>query len=361
MNQCIYYKYGTENLEFSNQEHIIPAGLGGITKLPRGYVSNEANNFFSSFELRALRNSMLSINRNNHGPGRRGSLNVQNVRNPVIHIFNAVTPEKELDTTLVPLRLGFLFAGVVQILPQVYIRFDELWNMRRPLYVADNFSNNPEETMSKFLTSLVPFLKNKQCKFIFVEPPTSTSIKFVSIGYYEKKYYVCSSIKPFRINNFCNLLLLRPLPELNPFLLSSATEYHYSYDIGDLKDVSFPLVYIKTAFNALTLFMGHSFVLESIFDPLRNNICNTENLDSYWIRSTMPSWLVNWVKSAVPTKAHFVVIHGQFTIIDAYVSFYREPLNSIIRLTSEYTGETFKMGLICDWKTRKEQKFYMID
>jgi hypothetical protein len=99
--------------------------LGGITKLPHGYVSDEANNYFSSRELRALRNSLLSINRNNNGPGRRGSLNVKNVRNPVIQVFDAVQPENELDTLLVPFRLGFLFSGSVQILPQMYIQFDD--------------------------------------------------------------------------------------------------------------------------------------------------------------------------------------------------------------------------------------------
>jgi hypothetical protein len=99
---------------------IIPAGLGGITKLPHGYVSDAANNYFSSCELRALRNSFLAINRNNNGPGRRGSLNVQHARSPVIQVFDAVVPENELDTMLVPFRLGFLFSGVVQILPQIY-------------------------------------------------------------------------------------------------------------------------------------------------------------------------------------------------------------------------------------------------
>jgi len=207
----------------------------------------------------------------------------------------------------------------------------------------------------------VSFFKNKHRKFILVNPPTATSIKFVSIGYFEDKFYVCSSIKPFRINNFCDLLLLRPLPKLKPFLLSSATTYHYSYDIGDFKDVSFPLVYIKTAFNALALFKGNSFALESIFDPLRNSICQTENLDSYWIRSTMPPWLINWVNSTVPPKSHFVVIHGQENTIEAYVSFYREPLNSKIRLTSNYTGSAFKIGLVCNWISRKEQRFNVID
>ncbi|MEX1031438.1 MAG: hypothetical protein WDZ91_15555, partial [Paenibacillaceae bacterium] len=291
-----------ENLKYSNQEHVIPAGLGGITKLPHGYVSDEANKFFSPYELRALRNSFLSVNRDNNGPGRRGSLNVQSIREPMIRIFEAVSPEKELDTLLIPFRLGFLFSGIVQILPQIYIRFDEMWNMKRPLYVADNFSKNPEESLSQFRTLLAPFFKNNHRKWIFIDTPISTSIKFVSIGYYDEKYFVCSSIQPFRMNNFADLILLRPLPELHPFLLSSAATYNYSHNLGDLKDPAFPLVYIKTAFNALAFFMGQSFVLQSIFDPVRNSIWNVADLDQFWIKSSMPEWLVNWVTQRLPTK-----------------------------------------------------------
>lgn len=361
MNRCIYFTNNAENLKYSKQEHIIPAGLGGITKLPHGYVSNEANEFFSPYELRAFRNSFLSINRNNNGPGRRGSLNVQNVRNPVIQIFDAVVPEKELDTKLVPFRLGFLFSGIVRILPQIYIRFDEMWNMKRPLYVADNYSQNPEEFLSQFRAMLGGFLKDKNRKFIFIEAPHSVSTRFVSIGYYNKKYFICSSIQPFRLDNFASLLLLRPLPELSPYLLSSASDYHYSYTLGDINDPAFPMVYIKTAFNTLTYLMGHSFALQSIFDRLRLSIRNTENLDQYWTNSVMPQWLINWVNINVPAKAHFVVIHGSETTIKAYVSFYREPLNSYIHLASNYTGESFKLGYVCDWQTHEEQKFLTID
>jgi hypothetical protein len=75
----------------------------------------------------------------------------------------------------------------------------------------------------------------------------------------------------------------------------------------------------------------------------------------------MPVWLVDWVNRTVPPKAHFIVIHGKNATIDAYVSFYREPLISKIRLTSSNSGESFKVGLFCDWKARKEQKFFAIN
>lgn len=71
--------------------------------MPRGYVSDETNNYFSSCELRALRNSFLAVNRNNNGPGRRGILSIKNACNPVIQLFNAdesENPEDEKDNRL---------------------------------------------------------------------------------------------------------------------------------------------------------------------------------------------------------------------------------------------------------------------
>jgi len=361
MNRCIYFKDSKAKLTYTKREHVVPAGLGGIMRLPCGYVSDEANEAFSQYELIAMRHSLLSINRDNNGPGRRGSLDVQRVRDPVINIFYAINPENELDTLLVPFRLGFLFSGKVQILPQIYIRFDEKWNMKHPLYVADNYSRHPESTLNDFRTMLPQFLQNKHRKYIFIESPISTAIKFVSIGYHNKKCFIGSSIQPFRLDAFANLLLLRPLPELNPYLYSSVSNYNYRRTLINIEDPAFPMLYVKTAFNSLAFLKGHSFILQSIFDPIRSSILNATNLDKFWLHREMPKWLIEWVMLNVPRKAHFIVIHANGSTIEAYVSFYREPLTSTIQITSKYSGVAFKLGIVCDWQLHKEQQFFSIE
>lgn len=40
-NLCIYTKENDTEAHFRNQEHIIPACIGGMQKLPKGYVSDE--------------------------------------------------------------------------------------------------------------------------------------------------------------------------------------------------------------------------------------------------------------------------------------------------------------------------------
>ena len=48
MNKCIYFK--EDNLKYDSREHIFPAGIGGVKRLLRGFVSDKANNYFSNIE-----------------------------------------------------------------------------------------------------------------------------------------------------------------------------------------------------------------------------------------------------------------------------------------------------------------------
>ena len=43
---CIYYG-DMPGLTYNKREHIFPAGLGGKAMLPKGYVSDQANELFS--------------------------------------------------------------------------------------------------------------------------------------------------------------------------------------------------------------------------------------------------------------------------------------------------------------------------
>lgn len=72
MRCCIYLK-GTEPvLSFNSQEHIFPAGIGGIQMLPKGYVSDQFNNSFSKIELDFMRNSLIALPRQFYGQEKEG-------------------------------------------------------------------------------------------------------------------------------------------------------------------------------------------------------------------------------------------------------------------------------------------------
>jgi len=87
MNRCIYLKGTEPQLTFTSEEHIIPAGIGGITKLDRGMVSDQCNNKFSAMELNFMRHSVIAIPRQLEGPGKRGSLSNKKATESFIHIM----------------------------------------------------------------------------------------------------------------------------------------------------------------------------------------------------------------------------------------------------------------------------------
>ena len=70
MEKCIYSLKMSSQATFNGQEHIIPACIGGILKLPKGYVSDETNTMFSSLEKSFSRDSIISISRTFLGPGK---------------------------------------------------------------------------------------------------------------------------------------------------------------------------------------------------------------------------------------------------------------------------------------------------
>lgn len=69
---CIYFG-DAPNLTYNKSEHIFPAGLGGTVTLPQGWVSDQANELFSSMEGELMHDSLLALDRYFFGPGDDGA------------------------------------------------------------------------------------------------------------------------------------------------------------------------------------------------------------------------------------------------------------------------------------------------
>ncbi len=63
METCIYLFDKKCELSYKKKEHVISAGIGGKRTLPKGYVSDQANEMFSKYELMCLRYSPMQIAR----------------------------------------------------------------------------------------------------------------------------------------------------------------------------------------------------------------------------------------------------------------------------------------------------------
>lgn len=105
---CIYY-VDRKDLTYDSQEHIFPAAIGGIAVLPKGYVSDQANNDFSAMELITFTQSAVSLSRTFEGPGKRGSKNPKGKHN--ICLMTGLKSSEKV--------LGLIFMGTPHLIPQV--------------------------------------------------------------------------------------------------------------------------------------------------------------------------------------------------------------------------------------------------
>lgn len=355
MGHCIYYKKSDGDLRFAKEEHVIPAGLGGRQTLERGIVSDEANEKFSKIEVKVLRNSILALNRINFGPGKRGSFNVNRVKNPIMQVL------KDEKSTFEEFMLGFIFIGKNITIPQIIIHFDG--NIVKTSYVSttlieqdiDNFYLDFDKKLIQFLQNKKRNYKPVQMPFIYM--PYRVNKHFVSIGHYQGKWYIATSHKNLNLD-FIALTILPILTERasnklhKPKLLDLDLKYKNQINIDT---IPFFGLYLKTAFNALTLFKGKDFVHNEIFDEIRKSIIEVNDLNKFVLptdRALYKSEIEEYVED-FPDKAHYVIIFSKGNTIIAYVSFYSEFPGSFI-LTDKYKGEDFIDGLICDWSTKKE-------
>lgn len=354
---CIYLCNSKTDLLYKKQEHVIPASLGGKAKLPRGMVSDQANELFSKYEMVAVRNTFLSINRNNNGPGKRGSLSVKKVKSPQIGLFevNDNQQDNNIDTKYAPVRLGFLFCGKVYMIPQILFLINNDWSIKLPRIVMDTIFDNPLQSTYDFYLKLHDFISNHNKKYIIVNSEIKKQFKYIIIGMYYNIWFISTSLSKENTEKFLSLLERERLPEDIPVLPSTEATYRYNNILPDALDDSFPLIYIKTAFNVLAFFTNCDFVLQSQFDNIRNAILNCKSLTDFFVQKPMPKWLIDWVENEVKPKEHFVVINAENNSIEAYVSFYREPLAHSICLSRNYKGEDFRKFFICDWSNGTER------
>lgn len=347
MNICIYTKKAKPNLSFLKREHVIPAGLGGINTLPLGSVSDEINEAFSKIERTALQHSFVSINRGNFGPGKRGSLNVKKVKNPIIMVI------KEGEGSDESFRLGYLFAGEIYLIPQIYLDFNDEENFIRTSYFATILNcDNEKDVIYKFKGMFIDFLKNQKREFLLLEMPFATRKHFISVGYYNGKWFAATSHK-FINMDYMALDLLSTLVKEEEKSLKLQPQAFFNYQRNLQLDSSFPFIYVKTAFNSLAYLMGIEFVMDGIFDTARNAIKEQNELDTFFMNDSDLYELIKDLIDDIPDKSHFIILKTIESMVVAFVSFYKEP-PGIIKLADKYTGEGFTKAIICDWKNRTE-------
>lgn len=356
LDKCIYLYKQDSNLTYDSAEHIIPAGLGGIKKLPKGYVSDQANNFFSKIELKALRYSFLTGNRLRHGPGKRGNQKVQKEKTPSIILFN----QEKING----FKLGYIFMGSAYIIPQISCTFNCLSGKLKIDFIGDDFDNNDfSEYFVTFKTKLVEFLLNKKRTFTFIGNDEKSNSSFY-IGLHKNKWYISSNTSSFKLDNYINIIMnyfimnsTNSLEKINNNIIhnTSKSEFKYTYPI-DITDMGFFFLFLKIAFNFLAYLLGQEMVLSSSFDEIRHDISNCENINNYFVpNSECKALFDNYVRN-FKNNEHYVFIVSKGTTVYSYVSLYNE-WHSYMALSNNYQGKPIVSGFICDWKFKNEYEY----
>lgn len=321
---CIYYN-NKENLTYTGQEHIFPASIGGIEKLPLGYVSDQANHYFSRLEQELLKSSMVSLSREIFGPGKRGTNKLGEVNISVMKDNND------------EYALGYIFKGKPYTIPHINV------NIKTGKV---NLSLDKKEG-SQYLNIFLQKLESFKEKFVYIQNKDIPQDKIL-IGYYQNKYFVASAYEEIKISIIKNIInmFLQSICK-NAKFENNKSQVCVQNSITISKDNA--KVYAKIAFNVLAKYKGKEFVLDSAFDDMRKWIMGEKDLSINWLPNRNSN--LNFLISEL--TGHYCIISDIDGYICAEVSIYGWKYGFKL---GKNPGEKFIMpfGILCDSQNKKE-------
>lgn len=332
---CIYIKKTEPDVSFFSKEHIFPAGIGGIQKLPLEYVSHECNNAFSALELSFMRNSLIALPRQFYGPGKRGNLNPKNATKSSVSLMSG-------DTNTSSIEFGYISLGQPYSISQLKININGECN-----FITDSSFGDVNKQTTDFMKNL----ENFTGKYILYKDDRFTQDECI-VGYQEGKWYVALSNKELEkeITIFIDKMLIQ-----KPFenKIHSSEKFQPRVQQTIEFDDRYYRVCAKIILNYLAFEKGQDFVLMSCFDPLRewivqggtNKFAGLLNIDSI---QSIP----------FPELAHKIIIVKDGNSLKGIISFYGGGSETHVNLCEDYDGCFIIQGFICDWKNRREYRLY---
>lgn len=330
--ECIYYK-DKEGLTFKGQEHIFPAGLGGIEKLPEDYVSYDANNYFSKLENHMMHGSLIMLHRSLFGPSKRKDKKEGKRIIMVMRSENADDPSK--------VGLGYIREGTPYSIPQVYIQKDHM------TFQA------PSDGGIEELNAFIDILKNGKERIV---RKLNEDIKGedVIIGYAQKTIY--AALNPA---NDCSDDVIKALMnkvvdvyKLNKNVKHTegqvTSEYKLSETMGDYR------VFGKIAFNVLAHIKGKDYVLDDDFDKCREWIMGKDDPDYNGILPFLDN--IGSLKEIFPEQSHWCILFNVKGDLCAIVCLYSIFKRYIVLAKGRGKDIRYIDGMVCDWKNNKEYR-----
>ena len=330
---CIYFS-DRQDLTYEKQEHVFPAGLGGIAKLPRGYVSDQANELFSPLEGELMHSSLLALPRAIFGPGKRGSLDPPKASKTQISCLQDESGK---------IALGYMSGKKGYYINSLTKRGSEF------IYtVATEQHDVPEQAWMEFKESCKNFGRIK--KYVLIHERKLSPPDWV-LGFYKSKYYLALGAECTIESVQKQLEVIINTSKSGPLRKKSG---HPEFDIRAEESDRTTRVYAKVAINVLAYMLGEDYINQGRFREVKDWVLGKTKSTAF---SQLPK-ITPGNKLAVPGRSHWCVIQvigGKLvTIVCFYNSFSMcfELADSILQYDKVIYPGAF--GMICDWENKRE-------
>lgn len=336
---CIYLGDKGE-LNYDSAEHIIPAGIGGIAKLPLDYVSREFNAKSSKYEQTFMRSSIIAVPRQLIGPGKRGSTAPTKATKSSVQVFRQ---HPKIDV----LSLGYIELGKPIEIPHI------VFNSETGEFTVNIDKNATQIEVANFKNQLLNFSNLRKRMIEETTMDANTFIIGIKTGVEENANCFIAS-KNGSKNPF-DAALLSQISELikSKESFSSSTKSHIGAHQKIIIDNSFYYCCAKISFNFLAYLNGKEFMTQKCFDPLRSWIVNGGNNDFV----TLSPNQTNTIQEIFPQDSHQIFITKTDSSIVADICFYNH-FHIGVKLADNYQMPFVLRGFICDWKNKIEYDLY---
>lgn len=328
---CIYYKNRTDLNMAVNREHIFPAFLGGMTRLPLGYVSDEANAFFSPIEKKFSMSSIIAIERMSYGPGKRGTEKLG-------------TPNVKIGEVDGKVGLYYVFKRTSHTAPHIFLKKD----LSQISYSQDkpNIPSSESDILDNFIIDLGMF----NGKYVDLKSEMILNDELL-FGFINEKFIIGHSQNSIiNIDEISQIIDKLKTNEIHAEKISIGNNAP-SIEIKLEENEDFARIYAKIGFNALAYIMGEKFVLQECFDDIREIIMGNGKSQ----HNVLPT--IKHIFSLLESKVHYSIFSVNNGHLIATVGLY----NSWIRcfdfgiLSDPRCMPSFD-GFVCDWQNKKEYR-----
>lgn len=336
---CIYLgdKIG---LHYEDQEHIFPAGIGGIAKLPNGFVSDEFNKKISSLELDLMRNSLLSIPRNFEGPGKRGKLAEKFHAPSKVSVFLNVKDNVH--------SLGHTIKGKPYEIP--HISLDSVTGV-----TSLNFPDDRSTSFESKITDFHDWSKKIDWSKTIELDGNMLPENIILFGITKaeggalRSFIAKNSLNEFNLN----VAMVQRIAAAYVDQSHQATPVKYHAQVHTKATFSEDhfRIFAKIAVNFIASIRGRDFIQAERFKPVVNWV--THGGENKFARLIPETNLFGTDALTFPPSSHYVIVSKVHERLIAYISLY-SSLTVFLDFGFKMNEPFHDNGMVCDWKNRKE-------